>query len=55
MGDRLRVPASLADAEPTDGEQRVGDLGKGIGQAVGAVAEIVITTPLKVLTVVTGQ
>lgn len=55
LGDRLRAPAGLSDESLADGEQRVNDLGKGIGQAVGAVAEIVITTPLKVLTVVTGQ
>jgi len=55
LGDRLSAPASLSDNEPPLDEQRIGELGQGIGQAVGAVAEIVITTPFKVLTVVTGQ
>jgi esterase/lipase superfamily enzyme len=55
LGDRLRAPASLSDTDQPLNQQRVNDLGQGIGQAVGAVAEIVITTPFKVLTVVTGQ
>lgn len=55
LGDRLSAPASLSSTEPPLNEQRINDLGHGIGQAVGAVAEIVITTPFKVLTVVTGQ
>lgn len=55
LGDRLSAPASLSDTDPPLNEQRINDLGQGIGQAVGAVAEIVITTPFKVLTVVTGQ
>ncbi|WP_315923413.1 alpha/beta hydrolase [Mesorhizobium sp. SP-1A] len=52
LGDRLRLPAGLGDdqidAQPID------TLGKGIGQTVGSVAEIVITTPFKVLTIATG-
>ena len=47
--------ARLSDTELPLDERRINDLGQGLGQAVGAVAEIVITTPLKVLTVVTGQ
>jgi esterase/lipase superfamily enzyme len=54
LGDRLRTPAALA-AEAVDPGQPINDLGKGIGQTVGSVAEIVITTPFRVLTVVTGQ
>ena len=50
LGDRLSAPASLSSTEPPLNEQRINDLGHGIGQAVGAVAEIVITTPFKVLT-----
>jgi esterase/lipase superfamily enzyme len=52
LGERLAMPAGLAaaeiDAEPID------TLGKGIGQTVGSAAEIVITTPFKVLRIVTG-
>ncbi len=52
LGDSLRVPAGLGtdqiDAQPID------TLGKGIGQTVGSVAEIVITTPFKVLTIAAG-
>ncbi|MGB3646297.1 MAG: alpha/beta hydrolase [Mesorhizobium sp.] len=55
LGDRLSAPASLSNTEPPLDERRINDLGQGLGQAVGAVAEIVITTPFKVLTVVTGQ
>lgn len=55
LGNRLRIPAGLQDSELPQAQANVDSLGKGIGQAVGAVAEIVITTPLKVLTVVTGQ
>src|SRR5690606_38566081 len=53
LGDRLSAPASLSDAGLPLDEQRINDLGQGLGKAVGAVAEIVITTPIKVLTVVT--
>ncbi len=51
LGDRLRTPAALAPDEP-DG--RIGDLGQGLGKAVGSAAEIIITTPFKVLTIATG-
>lgn len=53
LGDRLRTPAALAAGQPEIG-QPIENLGKGIGQAVGSVAEIVITTPFRVLTVATG-
>ncbi|PLP61092.1 hypothetical protein CYK37_02005 [Mesorhizobium loti] len=53
LGKQLRTPAALAAAEP-GGTQPIEQLGTGLGQAVGSVAEIVITTPFKVLTVVTG-
>jgi esterase/lipase superfamily enzyme len=53
LGERLAVPAGLAaaqiDAEPID------TLGRGIGQTVGSAAEIVVTTPFKVLRIVTGN
>jgi esterase/lipase superfamily enzyme len=52
IGERLAVPAGLASA-PIDAEP-IDTLGKGIGQTVGSAAEIVITTPFKVLRVVTG-
>ncbi len=52
LGERLAVPAGLAseeiDAPP------INTLGKGIGQTVGSAAEIVVTTPFKVLRIVTG-
>ena len=44
-GEDLR---GAVDAEPID------TLGKGIGQTVGSAAEIVVTTPFKVLRIVTG-
>jgi len=52
IGERLAVPAGLApaevDAEPID------TLGRGIGQTVDSMAEIVVTTPLRVLKIATG-
>ena len=54
IGDRLSVPASLASAERR-GSQPIDDLGKGVGKAVGSVAEIIITTPFKILTLGAGQ
>lgn len=52
LGERLNMPAGLAsdqiEAQPID------TLGKGIGQTVGSVAEIIVTTPFKVLTIATG-
>ena len=54
LGDQLKVPASLASAE-TQGEQPIDTLGKDVGKAVGSVAEIIITTPFKVLTIGTNQ
>jgi esterase/lipase superfamily enzyme len=53
LGQSLKMPAGLASDEVAP--QPIDDLGKGLGQAVGSVAEIIITTPFKVLTVVTGQ
>ena len=53
LGKQLQTPAALAAAEPAS-NQPIEQLGTGLGQAVGSVAEIVITTPFKVLTVVTG-
>jgi esterase/lipase superfamily enzyme len=53
MGERLSVPASLS-SNHLDGDRTIETLGRGIGQTVGSVAEIVITTPFKVLTVVAG-
>ncbi|MBZ9676891.1 alpha/beta hydrolase [Mesorhizobium sp. ES1-1] len=52
LGDRLRTPAGLASDEPPSG--KLDDVGEGLGKAVGSVAEIVITTPFKVLTIATG-
>ncbi|TRC71819.1 alpha/beta fold hydrolase [Mesorhizobium sp. WSM4310] len=52
LGDRLRTPAGLASDEPDPAQ--LNNLGQGLGKAVGSVAEVVITTPFKVLTIVTG-
>ena len=52
LGDRLRAPAGLASDEPNP--TQLNNLGEGLGKAVGSVAEIVITTPFKVLTIATG-
>ncbi|KQZ99496.1 hypothetical protein ASD64_14210 [Mesorhizobium sp. Root157] len=51
LGTSLQTPAGLASPEEDFG-QPVSNLGRGIGQAVGSVADIVITTPFKVLNVV---
>ena len=53
LGNSLMAPAGLASDELAS--EPITDLGKGLGQAVGSAAEIIITTPFKVLTVVTGQ
>ncbi|RWQ36984.1 MAG: alpha/beta fold hydrolase [Mesorhizobium sp.] len=53
LGDRLRAPAGLA-SEEANPAQPIDNLGQGIGKAVGSVAEIVITTPFRVLTIATG-
>jgi len=52
LGDRLRTPAGLASDEPDPA--RLDNIGQGLGKAVGSVAEVVITTPFKVLTIATG-
>ncbi|TPK57278.1 alpha/beta fold hydrolase [Mesorhizobium sp. B2-4-19] len=52
LGDRLRTPAGLGSDEPDPAQ--LNNLGQGLGKAVGSVAEVVITTPFKVLTIVTG-
>ncbi|TIT22803.1 MAG: alpha/beta hydrolase [Mesorhizobium sp.] len=52
LGDRLRAPAGLASEETAPAQ--LDNLGQGLGKAVGSVAEIVITTPFKVLTIATG-
>lgn len=52
LGDRLRTPAGLASDETSPAQ--LDNLGQGLGKAVGSVAEIVITTPFKVLTIATG-
>jgi esterase/lipase superfamily enzyme len=53
LGEQLAVPAGLASA-PVDAEP-IDTLGQGIGQTVGSAAEIVVTTPFKVLRIVTGN
>ncbi|MBN9220360.1 MAG: alpha/beta hydrolase [Mesorhizobium sp.] len=51
LGDRLRTPAGLAaDEDPA----QLNNIGQGLGQAVGSAAEVIITTPFKVLTIATG-
>ena len=52
LGDRLRTPAGLASDEPDPAQ--LNNIGQGLGKAVGSVAEVVITTPFKVLTIATG-
>ncbi|MER8373676.1 alpha/beta hydrolase [Mesorhizobium sp. M1406] len=52
LGDRLRAPAGLASEEPD--QTQFNNIGQGLGKAVGSVAEIIITTPFKVLTIATG-
>ncbi|RWC41704.1 MAG: alpha/beta fold hydrolase [Mesorhizobium sp.] len=52
LGNRLRAPAGLASDQPDPAQ--LNNLGQGLGKAVGSVAEIVITTPFKVLTIATG-
>jgi esterase/lipase superfamily enzyme len=52
LGDGLRTPAGLASDETPPAQ--LDNLGQGIGKAVGSVAEIVITTPFRVLTIATG-
>ncbi|TIV09250.1 MAG: alpha/beta hydrolase, partial [Mesorhizobium sp.] len=48
LGDRLRTPAALRAGEPQGAG--LDNIGQGLGKAVGSVAEVVITTPFKVLT-----
>ncbi|TIV96562.1 MAG: alpha/beta hydrolase, partial [Mesorhizobium sp.] len=52
LGDRLRTPAALQAGEPQGAG--LDNIGQGLGKAVGSVAEVVITTPFKVLTIATG-
>ncbi|MDX8493337.1 alpha/beta hydrolase [Mesorhizobium sp. VK22B] len=52
LGNRLRTPAGLASDEPEPAQ--LNNIGQGLGKAVGSVAEVVITTPFKVLTIATG-
>lgn len=53
LGDQLKTPAGLASGAPLPG-QPIEQIGNGLGQAVGSVAQIIITTPFKVLSVATG-
>lgn len=51
LGDRLRTPAGLAaDENPA----QLANIGQGLGKVVGSAAEVIITTPFKVLTIATG-
>ncbi|CCV06631.1 conserved exported hypothetical protein [Mesorhizobium metallidurans STM 2683] len=52
LGNRLRTPAGLASEEPDPAQ--LNNIGQGLGKAVGSVAEVVITTPFRVLTIATG-
>jgi len=52
LGNRLRTPAGLASDEPSP--TQLNNIGQDLGKAVGSVAEVVITTPFKVLTIATG-
>jgi esterase/lipase superfamily enzyme len=53
LGDRLRDGDSL---QPTEQEltDRIGQLTSGLGQVVTTAADIIITTPLKVVTIAVG-
>ena len=53
LGDRLRTPAALVSEEPDLG-QPINDIGQGLGKAVGSAAQVIITTPFRVLTIATG-
>ncbi|RVD34431.1 hypothetical protein EN746_36215, partial [Mesorhizobium sp. M8A.F.Ca.ET.023.02.2.1] len=51
LGNRLRTPAGLAaDEDPA----QLSNIGQGLGKVVGSAAEVIITTPFKVLTIATG-
>jgi esterase/lipase superfamily enzyme len=52
LGNRLQTPASLASADPSSSQLNA--VGESLGKTVGSVAEIIITTPFKVLTLGTG-
>ena len=54
LGDGLKDQAGLAAAQDLNSGSPVFTIGKDIGQAVGSVADIVITTPFKVLSIATG-
>ena len=53
LGERLRAPASLTVNE-VEANRQIEQVGQGLGKAVGGVAEIIITTPFKILTLGTG-
>jgi len=53
LGDQLKTPAALASGAPLPGRP-IEQIGNGLGQAVGSVAQIIVTTPFKVLSVATG-
>ncbi|UCI05362.1 alpha/beta hydrolase [Mesorhizobium sp. B1-1-8] len=52
LGNRLRTPAGLASDEPNPAQ--LNNVGQGLGRAVGSAAEVIITTPFKVLAIATG-
>lgn len=54
LGEGLRMNAGLSAAESGDFGSPMSTIGKDIGQAVGSVADIVITTPFRVLSIATG-
>ena len=49
LGERLRMPESLQPT-PQQTNERINELGGGLGQA----AQIIITTPFKILTLGAG-
>src|SRR5690606_31390504 len=53
LGDQLKTPAALASGPPLPGRP-IEQIGNGLGQVVGSAAQIIITTPFKVLSVATG-
>lgn len=53
LGKQLKTPAALAEGAPLPGRP-IEDIGNGLGHAVGSAAQIIITTPFRVLSVATG-
>ncbi|MCR4269098.1 alpha/beta hydrolase [Nitratireductor sp. ZSWI3] len=55
LGERLSAEGELDERDPQAVVGQMESLVKGIGQTVGSAADIVITTPLQVIELATGQ